>query len=67
MRYFILLILALTVLWGCNNLEDANLANRKTFVHFFDEAYNMSASAIEVIPGGYMILGNRTVELADTS
>ena len=67
MRYFILLILALTVLWGCNNLEDANLANRKTFVHFFDEAYNMSASAIEVIPGGYMILGNRTVELADTT
>jgi hypothetical protein len=67
MRYLILFGVVITTFWSCNNLEDASLANRKTFVKLYDEAYNISATAIEETQNGYVILGNRLIDLADTS
>ncbi|HEU5291040.1 MAG TPA: hypothetical protein VFU05_10380, partial [Cyclobacteriaceae bacterium] len=67
MRSILLLFaLALTVA-ACNNLEDADPAERNTFVKFFEGLYDLSASSIEVIPGGYIILGNEAVVLSDTT
>ncbi len=67
MRTLLFFTILLTAFAACNNLDDASLAKRNTFVTQFDEAYSMEATDIEIIPGGYMILGNRTVELEDTT
>lgn len=47
--------------FGCTNLEDAEPSDRKTFIKFFNGAYNLSATAVESIPGGYVLLGNMQV------
>lgn len=67
MRSSILFVVMLIASFSCNNLEDASPSSRKTFVRFFEGPYNMSASSIEIVPDGYVILGNSTVELTDTT
>ena len=61
MRKFILQITALLLLTACTNLEDAELSDRKTFIKFFNGPHDFSASGLEVIPGGYAILGSMAV------
>ena len=61
MRKFILQIIGLTLLAACTNLEDAELSDRKTFIKFFNGPHNFSASGLEMIPGGYAILGSMIV------
>lgn len=63
-----LLLAAIAILFAsCNNLEDASPADRNTFVKIFEGPYDLAASSIELIPGGYIILGNETVVKSDTS
>ncbi len=61
MKKFLLPIFIFTVVAGCSNLEDAELSERKTFIKFFNGAYTLSATSVESIPGGYVILGNMSV------
>ncbi len=53
--------------WGCANLENTAPATRTAFVRYYEGPYNLSAAAVEITPSGYVILGNITVSLADTS
>jgi hypothetical protein len=65
MRKALLPFFILTITLGCSNLEDAEPSERKTFIKFFNGAYTLSATSVESIPGGYVILGNMQVN--DTS
>lgn len=61
MRKILLPLFLLSAMIGCSNLEDADPSNRKTFIKFFNGAYTLSATSVESIPGGYVILGNMQV------
>ena len=61
MRKVLFTAFILSIVIGCSNLEDAEPSDRKTFIKFFNGAYSLSATAIESIPGGYVILGNMQV------
>lgn len=67
MRSLLSFVLIITALVACNNLEDASPAKRATFVKLFEGPYDLSASSIELIPGGYIILGNENIVLSDTA
>lgn len=62
-------ILLFTVMLNsaCINLENANPSNRRTFFKYFEGPYNLAASALELTPTGYVILGNINVNTTDTS
>lgn len=49
------------VLWGCQNLEDAKLTERNSFIHFYEGAYSMTAANAEVTSDGYVISGTINV------
>lgn len=54
-----LLFLFLTTLFACNNLEDANVPERQTFIRFFGAVRSYSAVAVERdTDGGYILVGN---------
>lgn len=58
MRTAGLSILLPVFLLGCQNLEDAPLSKRDTFVHFYEGAYSLEASSAELTDdGGYIIAG----------
>ncbi|MBL7841382.1 MAG: hypothetical protein JNJ75_14665 [Cyclobacteriaceae bacterium] len=61
MRKVLLPLFILGVVFGCSNLEDADPSERKTFIKFFNGAYTLSATSVESIPGGYVVLGNMQV------
>lgn len=61
MRKVLLPLFILTIFIGCSNLEDADPSERKTFIKFFNGANDLTATAVESIPGGYVILGNMQV------
>lgn len=61
MRKALLPLFILITALGCTNLEDAEPSARKTFIKFFNGAYNLTATAVERIPGGYVLLGNMQV------
>src|SRR5687768_17059814 len=67
MRSLLSFVLIIAALVACNNLEDASPAKRATFVRLFEGPYDLSASSIESIPGGYIILGNENIVLSDTT
>lgn len=64
MRKVLLPLFILTIVVGCSNLEDADPSERKTFIKFFNGAYTLSATSVESISGGYVVLGN--MEISDT-
>lgn len=51
-------IVLLTAFWGCQNIEDATPANRKTFIRFFEAPHNLYGVSAEPVDDGYVILGN---------
>ncbi len=61
MRKVLLPFFILIIITGCSNLEDAEPSDRKTFIKFFNGAYTLSATSVESIPGGYVVLGNMQV------
>jgi aspartate 1-decarboxylase len=46
----------------CNNLDVADIAPRTTFLKFFEGPYSITASSFEIIPDGYIMVGNMLVE-----
>src|ERR1051325_10130427 len=55
-----LLLLSL-ILFACNNLEDANIPERQTFIRFFGSDRSYTAAAVErdaADVGGYILVGN---------
>lgn len=61
------ILLCIVVLTSCNNLDNATPSNRKTFLKFYEGPYNLSAAAVELTPTGYVVLGNMSVNVTDTS
>ncbi len=66
MQKHLLWLIAFAAL-ACTNLDNGRPANRATFVRYYEGPYNLTATALEVIPSGYVILGNIFVSLPDTS
>ncbi len=64
-RYYILIYML--VVASCNNLDNATPSNRSTFFKFYEGPYSMSAAAVELTPTGYVVLGNMSVNIPDTS
>lgn len=53
------LLFLLLFLIACNNLEDANVPERQTFIRFFGSARSYSAASIERdTDGGFILVGN---------
>lgn len=67
MRNSLLAILLLIGFTTCKNLEDAEPSARKSFIKIFENAYSMTAVSMDIVPDGYVILGNNFVSTADTS
>ncbi len=67
MKNSLLAILLLSGLTTCKNLEDVEPASRSTFIKFFEYSNDLSAASLELIPGGYAILGNSAFISTDTS
>ncbi len=59
--FVLTLVIPFILLIGCNNLEDASPSERDTFIKFFNSPHEFTAASMEVIPGGYIILGNMKV------
>lgn len=54
-----LLFLLLTLLFACNNLEDANIPERQTFIRFFGSVRSYTAiTAEQDVDGGFILVGN---------
>jgi hypothetical protein len=54
-----LLLLSLLLL-ACNNLEDANVPDRRTFIRFFGSSRSYVSAVVErdIADGGYILAGN---------
>lgn len=63
MRLFPLLLICIVsfTLCTCNNLEDASLSSRKTFLKIYEGPYSIIATDIEIVPDGFVVLGNMQV------
>jgi hypothetical protein len=48
-------------LWACHNLEDAPPSNRSTFLKIYEGPYSITATDLEVISDGFVVLGNMEV------
>lgn len=60
MRNFVLYLLCLFVI-ACNNLDDARLSDRNTFIKQFNGPLGIEATACEIVSDGFIVLGNMTV------
>lgn len=65
MRKVLLPLFIISAFVSCKNLEDAEPSERKTFIKFFNGAYMLSATSVEIIPNGYAVLGNMQVNDSD--
>jgi hypothetical protein len=52
-----LLLLSL-ILFACNNLEDANIPARQTFIRFFGSSRSFTSAVVEADADGYILAGN---------
>src|SRR5689334_23185881 len=54
-----LLFFLLLTLFACNNLEDATVPERQTFIRFFGSARSYTSVAVESdLDGGFIMVGN---------
>lgn len=65
MRKILLPLFIISVFISCSNLEDADPSERKTFIKFFNGAYTIAATSVEIVPNGYVVLGNMQVNDSD--
>jgi hypothetical protein len=61
MKKNLALLIQLLLIVSCNNLEDADLSSRKTFIKLFNAPHSFTAAAFEITPGGFALLGNMVV------
>jgi len=55
-----ILVISLT-LWTCHNIEDAPTSSRNTFLKIYDGPYSTTATDLEIVEDGYVVLGNMSV------
>jgi hypothetical protein len=60
LRPCLFLFLALS-LYCCSNIDDASPSARNSFIKFFHGPYNYEGVEVEVLPDGYVVLGNMKV------
>jgi hypothetical protein len=61
MRSTLSIIAFLFLALGCQNIEDASLSGKDTFVKFYHGTYSYQGVEVEILPNGYAILGNMVV------
>lgn len=61
MRKFYFLIFFVSC-FACNNLDKGDPSPLMSFIKFYEGPYSITASSIELIPDGYVILGNMLVD-----
>lgn len=63
MRLFSILSLGVisVTLWTCSNLEDATVSSRNTFLKLYEGPYSITATDVEIVTDGFVVLGNMTV------
>jgi hypothetical protein len=63
MRLFSLLIICIVsfILCTCNNLEDASISSRNTFLKIYEGPYSIVATDLEIVSDGFVVLGNSQV------
>lgn len=64
---FIILSIVLLEFAGCKNLEDVELTNRNTFIHFYEKSANYSGAVAEPLQDGFILLGNLNQDLKFSS
>lgn len=60
-RFQYWLITSLTVMAGCQNIEDAPPTDRTTFIQFHEAAHNITAVSAEPTSDGFVILANEVL------
>lgn len=65
MRIAALITVLSLALVTCKNIDNADPSPRTSFVKFFEQEYSTTAASLEVIPEGYVILGNAQVSDTD--
>lgn len=63
----IIFSLALVVFNSCNNLEDVDLTERSTFIHFYEKSVNYKGVTAEQLADGYILAGNLENEVEFSS
>jgi hypothetical protein len=61
-KSFLYIIVASFTAITCNNLDVDDLSQRNTFLKFYEGPYSITATAMEIIPDGYIVVGNMIVE-----
>jgi len=56
-----LITISALIFQQCQNLEDAPIDNRNTFMHFYEGGNSYVASAAEITSDGFIIIGNISV------
>jgi hypothetical protein len=59
--------LSLFCLASCQNIEGTEDPNPATYIRVYEGPYGYTASSIDATPDGYVVLGNATDELGNTS
>jgi hypothetical protein len=60
MRSLLLTFFSALLLIQCKNLEDAEPANRSTFIYFYEKSRNYEAKVLEPVGDGYVMGGDLT-------
>src|SRR6187549_1041188 len=70
MKKFFPFLIAISALifQQCQNLDDAPIANRNTFMHFYEGGNNYVAASAEVTSDGFIIVGTNLIsgDVADS-
>jgi len=48
-------------LWTCHNIEDAPTSSRNTFLKLYEGPYSITATDLEIVSEGFVVLGNMEV------
>ena len=65
MRKFILILIASSLVLTCKNLDNADPSPRNTFIKFYEGRFGITATAFEIVPDGFVMVGN-IITISDT-
>jgi len=66
MKKFILILIVLSLVLTCKNLDNADPAPRNTFIKFYEGRFGITATAFEIVPDGFVMVGN-IITISDTT
>jgi hypothetical protein len=65
MRSLVVLLFSTLLLIQCKNLDDAEPAERSTFIYFYEKSRNYEAKVLEPVTDGYIMGGDLTQDRSD--